>query len=255
LSGKQPFPVAGKRVLVTGGTAGLGFAMARALLEGGARLAITGRDEERGGAAERNLRSFGDCLFLRHDAAEEASWAEVLDTVRHRLGGLDAVINNVGVNEVRPIALTSYADFLRLARINLHSAWLGTYRGGALIADSGGGAVVNIGSMAARYAHPQVAPYCTAKAMVAGLSKAAARHFEARGVRVNTIHPGIFLTELTERTAFSDDAARAAQIARIPAARFGDPAELGPLALFLVSEASQGLTGSEFVADGGRTAW
>ena len=236
------YPVADKRALITGGTAGLGLAMARALLAGGARVIVTGRGAGRGAAA-----------FLRHDAADEASWNEVLGTVEARWGGFDVLVNNVGVNVVRAFADTGHADFVRLgASIGLQPG-SDPFVAATLIARSGGGAVINIGSMAARYANATVAPYCSAKAFVAALSRAAAAHFATSGVRVNTIHPGIFPTELTERTAFNDAANRAAQIVRIPIGRFGDPAGLGPLCRFLISAVARGVSGSEFVVDGGRT--
>jgi len=140
------------------------------LLEGGARVIVTGCDARRSADAAETLRTADDCTFVRHDAADEASWNEVLGAVEARWCGLDALVNTVGVNEVRIFADTGHADLLRLALVNLFTTWLGSFRGGTLIARSGGGAVVNIGSMAARYASASVAPYCTAKATIAGLS-------------------------------------------------------------------------------------
>lgn len=247
--------VTGKGVVITGGTAGLGFAMAEELVRGGARVIVTGRDGARGRKAEAALTAIGPAWFVQHDIASDPSLGSVEQTARQQFARLDALINNVGVNEVKPMAETRYADFLAMVRVNLLTTWRGLrWATGLMRADGQGGAIVNIASMAARYANPAVAPYCAAKAMVAGLTRVAADEFRAEGIRVNTIYPGIFMTELTEMTAFADEAARSAQLARIPMGRFGRPSELGGLARFLVSDSGRGVTGTDFLADGGRTA-
>jgi gluconate 5-dehydrogenase len=254
------FRLDGRRALVTGGSRGLGRAVAQALAEAGADLVLVGRTPATLEQAAEELRALGRSAEVVAADLESAEGAErMCAEVLARCGGIDVLVNNVGgrredlTTEAMP--LEAWRRFLEL---NLTSAFVCMQRLGAGMLARRWGRVVNIASIAG----PLVAMrgiegrhYETAKAALVGLTRSVAADWAPRGVTVNAIAPGGFLTEPNRRWFRERPSFRAEFEANIPLGRLGEPEEIGPLALYLASEASRYMTGALLVLDGGYTLW
>jgi NAD(P)-dependent dehydrogenase (short-subunit alcohol dehydrogenase family) len=254
------FRLDGKRALITGGSRGLGRAVAQAFAEAGADLVLVGRTPDSLAAAARELAALGrriDVVVADLHAAEAAE--TMCASVLEQFGPVDVLVNNVGGRRedipTEAMTLDAWRGFLDL---NLTSGVVCTQQLGAAMLARGWGRVINIASIAG----PLVAMrgiegrhYETAKAALVGFTRSVAADWAKRGVTVNAIAPGGFLTEANrrwfrERPSFQTDFE-----ANIPMGRLGEPEEIGPLALYLASDASRYMTGAVLVLDGGYTLW
>jgi gluconate 5-dehydrogenase len=254
------FRLDGRRALVTGGSRGLGRAVAQALAEAGADLVLAGRGADDLMRARDELRALGRGVEvvvadLASGEGAEALCAEVLG--RH--GPVDVLVNNVGGRRedlaLEEMTLEAWRGYLEL---NLTSALVCLRRLGAPMLERGWGRVINVASIAG----PMVAMrgirgrhYETAKAALVGLTRSVAADWAARGVTVNAIAPGGFLTDPNRRWFRERPGFQAEFEANVPMGRLGEPEEIGPLALYLASEASRYMTGAVLVLDGGYTLW
>lgn len=241
----------GKTILVTGGSTGLGEAMARACAAEGAVVALTARGVEAGEAVAADIRARGgQAAFFRHDASSPDSWAEMMAEVDARLGALHGLINNAGRGYIKYLSDLSFDEFHELNRLNLHGAFLGMKHGCERMADSGG-TIINMGSLASFRAFPGSVAYATSKGAMLGMSRSIRGVARPANVRVHTLFPGRFWTPII--VAAGSPEVRAAQEAAHPMKRFGQPAELGEPVVFLMSDAARDLDGVEIVLDGGQT--
>jgi NAD(P)-dependent dehydrogenase (short-subunit alcohol dehydrogenase family) len=254
------FRLDGRRALITGGSRGLGRAIARAFAEAGADLVLVGRTPETLDEARRDLTALGRAVDVvvadLHDAATAAA---LCDWVLERHGPIDVLVNNVGGRrEDVPTESMPLDKWLGFLDLNLNSAVVCTQKLGQAMLQRGWGRVVNIASIAGPVVSMRGIEgrhYETAKAALVGFTRAAACDWAKRGVTVNAICPGGFLTEpnrrwFRERPTFKTDFE-----ANIPMGRLGEPDEVAPLALYLASEASRYMTGAVLVIDGGYTLW
>jgi NAD(P)-dependent dehydrogenase (short-subunit alcohol dehydrogenase family) len=254
------FRLDGRRAVVTGGSRGLGRAMAGAFAEAGADLVLVGRDAASLEQARRELLTHGHAVEVVAADLHDAKSAETLcGQILREIGPVDVLVNNVGGRrENIPFTGMPYDKWLGFLDLNLNSAVVCTQRLGAGMLERGWGRVINVASIAG----PVVAMrgiegrhYETAKAALVGLTRALAADWAPRGVTVNAIAPGGFLTEpnrkwFRERPSFQTDFER-----DIPMGRLGEPDEIAGLALFLASDASRYMTGTVSVIDGGYTLW
>jgi gluconate 5-dehydrogenase len=253
------FRLDGRRALITGGSRGLGRAMAQALAEAGAELVLVGRDEQTLQHAQTELATLGrrvDVVVadLTTPAAVERMCAQVL--AEH--GPIDILINNVGGRrENIPVTDQTLADWQRLIDLNLTSAFLCTRHVGGAMLPRRWGRVINIGSICGQFATRNIygRHYETAKAALAGFTRAVAADWAPHGVTVNAIAPGGFMTDANRRWFRERPALRQEIEAVIPMGRLGEPDELGPLAVYLASDASSYMTGAVLTIDGGYTLW
>jgi gluconate 5-dehydrogenase len=253
------FRLDGKRALITGGSRGLGRAMAQALAEAGADLVLVGRDPQTLDQARQELLALGRAVEvlvadLEHPAAVEG----FCETALGRFSPIHILINNVGGRRDNiPTEQMSLADWQRLMDLNLTSAFLCTkWIGGAMLPRRWG-RVINIGSICGQIATRNIhgRHYETAKAALAGFTRALAADWAPHGVTVNAIAPGGFLTDANRRWFRERPEFRGQVEGTIPMGRLGEPDELGPLALYLASDASSYMTGAVLVIDGGYTLW
>jgi gluconate 5-dehydrogenase len=255
----ERFLLKGRTALVTGGSRGLGRAMAQALAEAGADLVLVGRDTATLEAASKELAALGRWVgVVQGDvgtpAGAEAACAEVL-----RIGRpIDVLVNNVGGRRVDvPTEDVALAEWQKYFDLNLTSALVCCQKIGKPMLERRRGSIVNITSIAAEIAIKGIRGrhYETAKAALEHLTRCLAADWAPQGVRVNAIAPGGFLTDPNKKWYSEKPELRATFEAQIPMGRLGEPDELGPAAIFLASDASSYVTGATIVVDGGYLLW
>jgi gluconate 5-dehydrogenase len=249
----------GKRALVTGGSRGLGRAMALALAEVGADIIITGRTKDTLEATAKEIRALGRQAWTVD--ADMAVPEECEKAVAHALslGPIDVLINNVGNREENvPIATESLKSWRRGIDLNLTNCFIGTKMVGAAMLERGkGGRIINIASISALIANRGIAgrQYETAKAAVLHFTRCAAADWAPHGITVNAICPGLFMTDANKKWNETRPDVIQAIVTNIPMGRTGQPEEIGPLAVYLASPAAAYVTGAAYVIDGGYTLW
>jgi len=244
----------GKVAVVTGGTSGIGYATALELARQGARVFITGRQEERGVAAvAQALEAEVDLTFVQHDAASEEDTRALFDVVREGAGRLDALIVSHGtLGNPGPVLEQSTADFRAVIDVNTTGSFMAAKYGLPLMRD--GGAIVFVSSTVGSGVHfPGMSGYAVSKAALEALAKALALEVAGQGVRVNVLTPGGVDTPMF-RSTMGATPESAAHIASLHAfGRVGRPEELAAAAVFLASDDAGFVTGSVLTADGGMT--
>jgi 3alpha(or 20beta)-hydroxysteroid dehydrogenase len=237
-----------KIIIVTGGARGQGAAEARLFVREGARVIITDVLEDQGAQLARELGQ-DNAAFVRHDVSSETDWQKALDTAA-ALGGLHGLMNNAGIYQPATLMETDTALFERHMRINQLGVFLGMKAVVPLMERSGGGAIVNISSVAGLRGSPGAIAYSATKWAVRGMTKAAAIDLASRNIRVNSIHPGPIDTPMLDVRTAEQNARR---LEAVPMKRRGTPEEVADLALFLLSDESRYITGAEVAIDGGAT--
>ncbi len=250
----QLFDLTGRTALITGASKGIGFALAAALGQAGARLVLNARDEARLARAQQVLLGAGlqvaTAAFdvTRADEVEQGvAWIEA------ELGPIDILVNNAGMQHRAAFAEFPTEAWYRLTQTNIDSVFLVGRAVARRMTPRGRGKIINVCSVQSEVGRPNVAPYAATKGAVKMLTKGMAIDLGRHGIQVNGLGPGYFKTELTQ--ALVDDAAFTAWLAgRTPAGRWGDVEELGGAVVFLASEASSFVTGHILYVDGGITA-
>lgn len=252
--------VAGKVALVTGGAAGLGFAICRLLVAEGATVVMTDIQEEQGQKAASGLGA----AFIRQDVSDEKQWTDILAAVYEQYGRLDILVNNAGISG--PLGksdpeTTDSDDWRRIHDINAMGTFLGCKYAIDYMRRSGGGSIINLSSIAALVATPFITAYGASKAAVRQLTMSIAHHCATTGsrVRCNSVHPGQIRTPMLEN--LFDETAEMAGVpaaevekqflSRIPLGEFGEPDDIAWMVLFLASDEAKHITGGQFVVDGG----
>jgi 2-deoxy-D-gluconate 3-dehydrogenase len=244
------FSLEGRKALVTGASRGLGAAIARALAEAGADVAVHGNTRPTDDTCAR-VRAFGrKALALAGDIADPAVPDRLVAETLAGLGGLDVLVNNAGTIRRAPAVDTADADWLAVIETNLHGLFRTCRAAGRHMLPLGRGKIVNVASLLSFQGGITVPAYAAAKGGVAQLTKALANEWAGRGVNVNAIAPGYMRTDNT--AALRADATRSRQILeRIPAGRWGEPEDVAGAALFLASSAADYVHGHVLVVDGG----
>jgi gluconate 5-dehydrogenase len=252
------FRLDNRRLFITGGSRGLGREMALATAEAGADVVLVGRDADALARTSADIRAIGRQAWpLQGDAAIPEQCERVCRAAL-ALGRIDILINNIGGRRVNvPVEDETLETWQQMMDLNLTSTFLCTRLiGGAMLA-RGAGRVINIASVSGLIANRGIAGrhYETAKAAVIQFTRATAADWAPRGVTVNAILPGGFMTEPNQRWARESPHVIEAFKAQIPMGEFGRPEDLGPLAVYLASDASRYMTGATLVIDGGYTLW
>jgi 2-deoxy-D-gluconate 3-dehydrogenase len=245
----------GKTAVVTGGGRGLGQAAAWALAAAGADVALLARSSEELEATAREIEAAHPrkILSLPCDVTDEASVEEAASLAIATFGRVDILINNAGIATVAPLLELTLPELRRALDVNVVGTFLCTRAFGAHMVAQRKGTVINIASVAGLGGEPDLSAYCASKGAVIAFTRALAVEWARHGVTVNAIAPGYFRTDLNKRAL--DDISIGPKIVRqIPLRRVGQPEELGPLVVYLASDAAAFMTGSVVVLDGGQTA-
>ena len=244
-----------KVALVSGGARGIGAAITRILAHEGAKVVIGDVLEDAGQktAAEINDAG-GECVFVRLDVTSEAAWNSAVGEAVSRFGKLDILVNNAGVTSRGMIEDISVDDWTRVMDVNVKGGFLGTKASIPSMRVNGGGSIVNISSGAAIAPQPNTSgAYSASKGAVRIFTKSTAIQYAGENIRCNSVHPGPVETDMLNLSR-EDDTELATMKARVPLGRFGSAEDIAYGVLYLASDESSFITGSELVIDGGRTA-
>lgn len=266
--------VEGKVAIVTGGASGIGRAAAEILASEGAGVVVTDIDTDAGETVVEGIKAKGgSAIFRKQDVVDEALWSEIVASTVEQFGKLDVLVNNAGIAPGGPITEMTLDAWRHLMEVNVDSVFLGTKYAIPAMAASGGGSIINISSVAGLKGAPGLTAYNATKGAVRLFTKGVARECAVgqTGIRVNSVHPGIIDTAIWAKMdasmtegggasilppsdgANSPDVEAIAVVAQVPMGHAGKPTEIAEGILFLASDASSHMTGSELVIDGGMT--
>jgi len=261
----------GRVAIVTGGASGIGRATSIKLAGEGATVVVTDVDADEGELVAEKIRKAGDsATFHKQDVVSEDTWKEIVAMALKEYDRLDILVNNAGIAPGGPIVEMTLDAWKHLMEVNLDSVFLGTkYAIPAMVA-SGGGSIINISSVAGLKGAPGLTAYNATKGAVRLFTKGAAKECAAMGIRVNSVHPGIIDTAIwgkmdasmkegggtsilppNDSGANSPDTEAIATLFQVPLGHAGKPEEIADGILFLASDESSHMTGSELVIDGG----
>ena len=248
--------LAGKCCFITGAASGLGKAMAMAFAAEGAQIAVADRDEAGGRAV---AAAIDNGFYVSLDVTDETQWTVALGAAVRAMGRLDVLVNNAGVVASKSIEETSLEEWRFVNSVNVEGTFLGCKHAIPHLRASGGGAIINISSVAGITAAPMMAAYSASKGAVRALTKTVAIELARKGdqIRCNSIHPVFFQTPMLDNiVATVRDPARFRMGLQgtVPLGRFGQPEEVAAMALYLASDEARFVTGAEFAIDGGFTA-
>ena len=241
----------GKVALVTGGASGLGAEDARVLVREGAKVVITDVQDELGAQVAAEIPG---CIYLHHDVRDEARWAEVVKETIDTFGRLDTLVNNAGLVKFGTVEDLSYADFKLQTEVMLDGTFLGCRAAIPYITKGGGGAIINMASVAGLKGISTIPAYTAAKAGIIGMTRSIAIHCreQKHGIRVNSIAPGGIVTPMTAQ-ALAQLPADSAGLDQINNLGMGQPADVANMVLYLASEDGRHITGTNIVIDNGET--
>jgi NAD(P)-dependent dehydrogenase (short-subunit alcohol dehydrogenase family) len=248
------FRLNGKVCLVTGASRGLGRAMAVALAQAGADLALTARDEVALDETAAMIKELGRAaLVLPCDLQESGSVTSIVDRVMEGFGKIDVLINNAGGGKHKALLETSEEEWSSVFDTNINSMFRMCRSVGPHMIRQNRGKIINMASMYGTVGVKNMTAYCASKGAIIQFTRALALEWAEYNITVNALAPGFFYTDLTS-FIFDNPDSNALFTSRIPLRRTGRSEELGPLAVYLASDASDFMTGSVIVIDGGQTA-
>ncbi|BAK85203.1 oxidoreductase [Komagataeibacter medellinensis NBRC 3288] len=252
--------VSAKVALVTGAALGIGKATALLLAREGAKVVVADMKEQEGHAVVAEIEAAGgEALFVSLNVTVEEDWSKAMTAIKARFGRLDIAVNNAGIAYTGTVESTSLADWRRVQAVNLDGVFLGTRYAVEAMKPQGGGSIINLSSIEGLVGDPTLAAYNASKGGVRLFTKSAALHCARSGyrIRVNSVHPGYIWTPMVQGlTADTPDqeAARQKLIDLHPLGHLGEADDIAYGILFLASDESKFMTGSELVIDGGYTA-
>jgi NAD(P)-dependent dehydrogenase (short-subunit alcohol dehydrogenase family) len=264
------FTLKGKTALITGAARGIGAACAETLTAAGARIMLTDVLEDAGREQVAALKADGgEADFVTHDVTDEGQWESAVDATVKRFGGLDVVVNNAGIEILKPVFMTTLEEWRRVQAVNVDGVFLGVKHGILAMMPGGaagkGGSIINVSSVAGLVGFGAASAYSASKGAVRLLTKCAALECAqgGLGIRVNSVHPGVIQTSMADSLgreivsmgmAATDAEATELMTQLHPIGRLGEAVDVARVVQFLASDASRFVTGSEYVVDGGYTA-
>jgi 2-deoxy-D-gluconate 3-dehydrogenase len=243
------FDLTGKVAIVTGGNGGIGLGMATGLADAGATIVLAGRNESKGYAAAATLP--GKASFITTDVTKKAECERLINETVALHGRLDILVNNAGMAiRKNPEAFTE-EDWHRVMNTNMTSAFLCCQAAYPEMVKSGGGKIINIGSVMSQMGAPHAAPYAASKGAIVQYTRVIATAWAKDNIQANSILPGWIDTDLTASARVQVPGLNETVLSRTPAGRWGTPSDLAGIAVFLASAASDFVTGAAIPCDGG----
>ncbi len=244
----------GKVALISGGARGQGAVEARLFASEGARVVIGDILDDLGRQVEAEIaEAGGDITYVHLDVTSETDWEDAVRTAVDNYGGLNILVNNAGILIRAGVEDTTEEDWDRIMDINAKGVFLGTKASIPAMRDAGGGSIINISSVAGLQGSSQSAAYSSTKGAVRILTKSTAIQYAKENIRCNSVHPGIIYTDMTSDSLDTEEGQRNWRN-RVPLGRLGQSEDVANGVLFLASDESSYMTGSELVIDGGITA-
>jgi len=245
--------VSNKVTIVTGGAQGIGLACGQRFAHDGAHVVLADINEEKGEAAAATIRSDGgDAIFIGCDVGDKAQVVSLVEKTVDKFGRLDVMISNAAILHIADILDLEEEDYDRVLRINLKGFFLtGQAAARQMVAQGGGGSIINMSSIQAVITLPNILTYAICKGGVKSMTTSMALALADKGVRVNAIGPGSIATDMVKQLMV-DETARKKLLSRTPLGRLGEPSEIASVAVFLASDESSYITGETIYADGGR---
>jgi cyclopentanol dehydrogenase len=245
----------GKVALISGGARGQGATEARLFVREGAKVVIGDVLDEEGRRVEAEIRAAGgDATYVHLNVTSEADWRAAVDTAVRRYSKLNVLVNNAGILFRKGIEDTTEDDWDRIMAVNVKGVFLGTKHAIPAMRQAGGGAIINISSTAGLVGNPYgSSAYTATKGAVRLFTKATAVQHAKDHIRCNSVHPGPIDTDMIRET-LEDPVLREERLRRIPLRKIGRPEDVAYGVLYLASDESSFVTGSELVIDGGSTA-
>ena len=245
----------GKVAIVSGGARGQGATEAKMFAREGAKVVLGDVLDEEGEQVEAQINeSGGTATYVHLDVTREDDWRYAVDTTIDRYGKLDILVNNAGILISKGLEDTTVEDWDRIMEINAKGVFLGTKQAIPAMRRAGGGSIINISSTAGLVGSPNGSPsYTATKGAVGLLTKSTAIQYAKEGIRCNSVHPGPIDTEMIRHT-LTDPIRLEQRMQRLPLGRVGTPEDIAYGVLYLASDESSFVTGSELVIDGGTTA-
>lgn len=246
--------LAGKRAIVTGAAQGQGAAIARAFVEEGAQVVIADVADEPGKALADELCGIrpDSAYFRHHDVSDETSWISLVEEANERFGPVNVLVNNAGILRFGEVEKMETEEFELLFRVNQLGCFLGMKSVARTMRKAGGGSIVNASSIEGLAGMAFCTAYAATKFAIRGMTKSAAMELGPKGIRVNSVHPGMIDTPMTR--VHGGDAAMEFGAGKVALKRVGLPADIAPAYVYLASDESSFVTGAELAVDGGATA-
>lgn len=241
-----------KLVLVTGGSSGIGFAIAKKFIENGSRVVITGRNKEK---LEEACKILGEqCFCYPFDMDDIDKTGEFVQSIFTRFGKIDVLVNNAGINQKKDMISVSNEDFQHIIHTNQTALFVLTREVVKVMQNqSVKGNIVHISSMAAHYGIPKVVAYTASKAALEGMTRAMAVELAHSGIRVNCVAPGFIKTPMSTKALDSDPQRKDKVLSRTPMGILGEPSDVADAVFFLTSDEASFITGEILKVDGGNS--
>jgi 3alpha(or 20beta)-hydroxysteroid dehydrogenase len=250
----------GKTAVITGGAGGIGKKTAETFLKEGAKVLLVDMNQDALDEVKSDLDQFGEVATVKANVTNEEEVKGYVNKAKEQFGSIDIFFNNAGIEgEVAPIAEQKLEDYQKVMAVNGEGVFLGLKHVLPVMSEQESGSIINTSSVAGLGGFPGLAPYVASKHAIVGLTKSAAVEIADKGVRVNSIHPSPVNTRMMrsiEKGQNPDDpsSSKEEQTKAIPLARYGEAEDIANLVLFLASDESKFITGSEYRVDGGLTA-
>jgi NAD(P)-dependent dehydrogenase (short-subunit alcohol dehydrogenase family) len=240
-----------KVAIVTGGGSGIGLAIAEKLAGSGMKTIVVGRDEAKLATAKEKLGA--NCVSYRCDLNDLSTIPTLVNTIVKEHGRIDVLVNNAGINMKKEFTEVSDEDFQKIILTNVTAIFSLSREVVKCMLERGGGAIINISSMASQYGIPKVIAYTASKSAIEGMTRAMAVELSPKGIRVNCVAPGFIATDMSARALNNDPERKNKALSRTPMGVLGNPSDVGDAVLFLASDAARYITGVVLPVDGGNS--